>query len=106
MTAPQPPDWIGPVCPACSRLLPQGAPLSRDHVGARQELAPNDPKWTNRTVRIDGIPLPGVYEVAPGWRRGGTLVVRRATYGVACRCGKAQTGLLYCVVESERVTVA
>lgn len=105
MTPPQPPDWIGPVCHACSRLLPRGAPLSREHVGARQELVANDPKWASRTVRIDGIPMPGVYEVAPGWRRGDTLVVRCA-FNQPCRCAKAPSGFVYALIESGRVVVA
>jgi len=102
--APHPPHWIGPVCPACSVLLPKGAPLSPQHVGARPELQVNDPQWSRRTVILDGETLHACTEVVPGWRRGDTLVV--VTRGPACRCGKANPGSLYAIVESGRVVVA
>ena len=103
--APQPAHWIGPVCPACSRLLPTGAPLSREHVGSRAELQANDPHFPKRTVKLDGQDVLGACEVAPAWSGRRTLVVRRV-YGAPCRCGKQASGYLYAVVEAGRVTVA
>ena len=103
--APQPAHWIGPVCPACSRLLPVGAPLSREHVGSRAELVPNDPHFPKRTVRLDGQDVLGACEVAPAWSGRRTLVVRRV-YGTPCRCGRSDTHCYYAVVEAGRVTVA